>query len=372
MKDFLYESNKKASAASGGKTGAAPTFEDDTIDLTDQGKSTSTELTLSSSLPVRHQGAPKKAYGSGLTRAGATDVSVGGYGGEFGLGADGKGRMGDRMIALGMITAEQLNVALQEKRISGKMLGQVLVELGFITEQSLTAFLAETAGFEVFDPKATIFDGDALALVSKEEAKKLRILPISYSDQTAVVAIVDPYDVVALDSLRRILPKGTTIRFMVTTAAVLAEAIDAAYGYSSAIADILKELEGDKGQQDMTKVSENEAFTHPIVRLVNAFMSEAVKMGVSDLHFEPEENFVRLRYRLDGVLFTAQIIHKNLWNGISQRIKILSNMNIADKLSPQDGRFNLNIGDREADFRVSSSPRLEFATTMTSKPSSGL
>ena len=92
------------------------------------------------------------------------------------------------------------------------------------------------------------------------------------------------------------------------------------------------------------------------MRLVNALMSEAVKTGVSDLHFEPEENFVRLRYRLDGVLFTAQILHKKLWSGISQRIKILSNMNIADKLSPQDGRFHLNIGDREADFRVSSLP----------------
>jgi type IV pilus assembly protein PilB len=92
------------------------------------------------------------------------------------------------------------------------------------------------------------------------------------------------------------------------------------------------------------------------VRLVNALVFDAVKIGASDLHFEPEENFVRLRYRKDGVLYTAQILHKQHWSAISQRLKIISNMNIADKLAPQDGRFHLNIGGRMADFRVSSLP----------------
>ncbi|HOO49985.1 MAG TPA: GspE/PulE family protein, partial [Alphaproteobacteria bacterium] len=144
---------------------------------------------------------------------------------------------------------------------------------------------------------------------------------------------------------------------MVTTPTILSDAIDAAYGYSSLIEDILKELDDTKNNaDDVAKLNEEKAYSHPIVRLVNALLIDAVKTGVSDLHFEPEENFVRLRYRLDGVLFTAQILHKKLWNGVSQRIKIMSKMNIADKLAPQDGRFNLNIGDREADFRVSSLP----------------
>jgi general secretion pathway protein E/type IV pilus assembly protein PilB len=216
-------------------------------------------------------------------------------------------------------------------------------------------FLAESAGFGVFDPKNTIVDGEALALIDKQTAQKFQILPISIVGEDAIIAMADPYDVMAMDAIRRYLPKNANIKPLVTTSTVLSEAIDAAYGYSSSIAAILKELEDGK-LPDVASIKEDEAYTHPIVRLVNALVFDAVKIGASDLHFEPEENFVRLRYRKDGVLFTAQILHKQHWNGISQRLKIMSNMNIADKLTPQDGRFGLNIGGKAADFRVSSLP----------------
>lgn len=269
--------------------------------------------------------------------------------------ADGKTRLGDRLVQLGIITTDQLNVAIQEKKITGRMLGEVLVDLGFIDEETLTALLAETSGFDVFDPKSTIVDGDALALLDKNVAKKHNILPLSITDTHVHVAMSDPYDVLAMDTIRRYIPKGKQIKPVVTTATVISEAIDAAYGYSSSISGILKELE--EGEvADVTTLDESEAFTHPIVRLVNALVFDAVKLGVSDLHFEPEENFIRLRYRLDGVLYTAQILHRQHWSGISQRIKLMSQMNIADKLSPQDGRFGMNVGGREADFRVSSLP----------------
>lgn len=273
-------------------------------------------------------------------------------------GADGKGgggRIGDRLVAKGMITEDQLNVALQEKKVSGKLLGEVLVDLGFITEDALTAFLAESAGFDVFDPKHTLIDGDALALMDKQTAQKYQVLPVSISREEAVIAMADPYDIMAMDALRRLVPKGVMIKPQVSTPTVLSEAIDAAYGYASSINAILKELEEGKAP-DLTTLKDNEAYTHPIVRLVNALVFDAVKLSVSDLHFEPEENFVRLRYRLDGVLYTAQILHKQHWSAISQRIKIMCNMNIADKLAPQDGRFRLSVGGREADFRVSSLP----------------
>ncbi|MCE7886339.1 MAG: type II/IV secretion system protein [Alphaproteobacteria bacterium PRO2] len=286
-----------------------------------------------------------KTYSSGLQQAEESDSEV-----------RKKGRMGDRMVAQGLITESQLNVALQEKKISGKMLGEILVELGFITEEVLTRFLAESSGFELFDPKHTIVDGDALSLLEKKVALKYNMLPISKSGNEVRVAMADPYDVVALDTLRRFLPKGAQIKPLVTTAKTLAEAIDAAYGYASSINGILKELEEYKDDKDVASLNENEAYSHPIVRLVNALLFEAVKMGASDLHFEPEENFVRLRYRLDGEMFTAQILHKQHWSGISQRIKIMSQMNIADKMSAQDGRFGMDVAGRVADFRVSSLP----------------
>lgn len=275
--------------------------------------------------------------------------------------SSGKMRLGETLISRGLLSEEQLTVALQEKKISGKMLGAVLVELGFIDEVALTSVLAESSGYEVFDPKNTIVDGDALSYIPKDEALKLQVMPVAVKQDPnngkveLHIAMADPYDVVALDTLRRLFPKGTSFKPMVTSGAIISDAIDAAYGYASSISDILEELE-EVDDDDMSKLSENEAYTHPVVRLVNALVSDAVKTSCSDLHFEPEENFIRLRNRKDGVLFTAQIIHKRHWNAISQRIKILSGMDIADKLMPQDGRFNLNVGGREADFRVSSLP----------------
>ncbi len=295
--------------------------------------------------------------GTGLrTMGGALQEAESEFEGGPGIG---KGRMGERMVAMGLITEDQLNVALQEKKISGKMLGEILVELGFIEEDTLTLFLAESSGFGVFDPRNTIVDGEALEILTKAIALEHQVLPISFTDDAIYVAMSDPYDVVALDTLRRYMPhKNLQIKPMVTTSSILSDAIDASYGYASSIKGILEELEEGREQKEVASLNEKEAFMHPIVRLVNALVFEAVKIGASDLHFEPEENFVRLRYRLDGVLFTAQILHKQHWNGISQRLKIMSEMNIADKFSPQDGRFNLNVGGRDADFRVSSLPTM--------------
>ncbi len=277
--------------------------------------------------------------------------------GSAGAAVPKSGRIGDRLVSIGIITEDQLNVALQEKKVTGKLLGEVLVDLGFIDSDTLSTFLAESSGFEVFDPKHTILDGAALELIEKALAVKHHILPVSLSDTEVVIAMSDPYDVMAMDTMRRYVPKNVTIRPLVTTPVVLSEAIDAAYGYASSINAILKELEeGAEAEADLSALTEEEAYAHPIVRLVNALVFNAVKTGVSDLHFEPEENFVRLRYRKDGVLFTVQTLHKQHWSAISQRLKIMSGMNIADKLSPQDGRFHMNVGGNVADFRVSSLP----------------
>ena len=146
-----------------------------------------------------------------------------------------KGRIGDRLVSMGIITEDQLNVALQEKKISGKLLGEVLVDLGFIDEDTLTAFLAESSGFELFDAQHTIFDGEVLGLIDKATAAKHKVLPVSISDTDIRVAMADPYDVVALDILRRFVPKGLQIKPMVCTPKTLSDAIDAAYGYASSV-----------------------------------------------------------------------------------------------------------------------------------------
>lgn len=268
-------------------------------------------------------------------------------------------RIGDRLLEQGVITIDQLKVALYEKQKSDKMVGEILVDLGFITADTLTSFLAESAGFQEFNLSSAVFDAEALAYVPKKEATRYNMLPIVVDEKEgeAVIAMVDPYDVVALDKLRQLLPKNLNITPQIAAPAVLTNAIDRAYGQNNSIDAILKELQGEKrGKLDLDALSEKDAYAHPIVRLVNALVVDAVKRGVSDLHFEPEENFIRIRFRIDGDLEPSYTFHKEYWNGMAQRLKIMSGMNIADKLTPQDGRFNINFGGREADFRVSCMP----------------
>lgn len=269
-------------------------------------------------------------------------------------------RIGDRLVERGLITDDQLKVALHEKKSSPKLIGEILVDLGFISSDVLSEFIAESTGLIQFDPKKTIVDPEALELISKKDAQKYQVLPISIdrANNRAVIAMVDPYDVVASDKLKQLLPKGCIIQPQVCPPATMGDAIHKAYGVSTSIDAILKELQGDQNaaKKNLDTLSEAEAYSHPLVRLVNALIFEAVKMGASDLHFEPEENFIRLRWRIDGDMVTTHTLHKEYWNGICQRLKIMSELNIADKMSPQDGRFNLVMGAREADFRVSCLP----------------
>lgn len=263
-------------------------------------------------------------------------------------------RLGEHLVEAGIISADQLNVSLREKQKTGMMLGEQLVALGFISSSFLQSFLAESSGVEQFDPSKMMVDPEAIARIPKDVAVRLQILPVTFDESVIVIATVDPHDVVVQDKLRQYFPRGATIKPLLCAPKVLADAIDSAYGYATSVDAILQELE--TGQADLNNLVDNQDYSHPIVRLVNALVYDAVKAGASDLHFEPEENFVRLRLRIDGVLHEVQTFHKEFWNGMAQRIKIISDMNIADKLNPQDGRFNLTVGGRTADFRVSSLP----------------
>jgi type IV pilus assembly protein PilB len=263
-------------------------------------------------------------------------------------------RLGEHLVDAGVISADQLSVALKEKTKTGLMLGEQLVKLGFISSNFLQSFLSESSGVEQFDPGKMMVDPEAVAKVPKDVAARLQVLPITFDEKVVLVAMTDPHDVVVQDKLRQYFPRGVTVKPLLCSPKVLADAIDNAYGYATTVDAILQELE--TGQVDLSTVTEDQGYAHPIVRLINALVYDAVKVGASDLHFEPEENFVRLRLRIDGVLREVQTFHKEYWNAMAQRMKIISDMNIADKLNPQDGRFGLNVGGRTADFRVASLP----------------
>ena len=202
-------------------------------------------------------------------------------------------------------------------------------------------------------------DPEVIKLVPKDAALSLRALPYSMMDGLVLTAMADPYDVVALDRLRGYFPTGHTIEPRVCPIAELNDAIDRAYGYEMSFDGILKELEtGQMNAVDLS-VDGGQGYTHPLVRLVDAILLDAVKMGASDIHLEPEASTLRLRYRIDGVLVQIRTFHKEHWAAMLQRLKIISGMNIADKLKPQDGRVNFKVGGHDIDFRVSSWPTVD-------------
>lgn len=266
-----------------------------------------------------------------------------------------KARMGDRLLELGAITRDQLDVALREKaRSPEKMVGSILVDFGFITDDMLTRLLAESTGLETFNINEALIDPEAVKLVPRNIAMQHRMLPVSITEDKAVVAMADPFDVMAMDQLRRYLPRGVQIEARVCMEDDLVNAIDRNFGYEMSVAGILREIE--TGEFDVSAAAERDGYSHPLVRLVDALMLDAVKLGASDIHFEPEELFVRLRYRLDGRLQQVRTFHKEHWSAMSHRLKIICGMNIADRLHPQDGRLSMRFGNREIDFRVSVLP----------------
>jgi len=268
-------------------------------------------------------------------------------------------RLGDRLLARGVTTSDELDVALREQQRSGKMLGAILVEFGFINEGELAEVLAESAGLAEFDAENTLVDPEVIKLVPKDAALSLRALPYSMMDGLVLTAMADPYDVVALDRLRGYFPIGHTIEPRVCPIADLNDAIDRAYGYEMSFDGILKELE--TGQMNAADLSldDGQGYTHPLVRLIDAILLDAVKMGASDIHLEPEAPTLRLRYRIDGVLSQIRTFHKEHWAAMLQRLKIISGMNIAEKLKPQDGRVNFKVGGHDIDFRVSVWPTVD-------------
>ena len=270
-------------------------------------------------------------------------------------------RIGDLLVERGLISKDQLEVAFQEKAKSNKLLGELLVELGFITEQALSAVLAESSGFQRFVPGSTVVEAEALALLPKEAAQRYRAFPVGFDGKVLRLAMADIYDVLAIDKVKRFFPAGTNVQPLVCSDTEVQKAIDQYYGHELSIEGIMKELETlETGEDEETEYVEQTegGYLHPLVRLVNALLLDAIKSGASDIHFEPEGNFLRLRYRIDGSMTQIRTLHKRHWAAACHRIKLMGGMNIADRLNPQDGRFTLEIGNRKVDFRASSLPTI--------------
>ena len=270
--------------------------------------------------------------------------------------AEEKKPLGEQLLEKGALSEDQLRIALFEQQSSGDPLGRILVRLGFVTEATIRDMLSETGDAKVVDLRNISVDPDVLARVPIDVAKQYNIFPINYDEVKKMIsiAVANPNDLLLADQIRAFLGGDYDLEFMVAEESEISRAVDEYYGLELTIEGILREIE--TGEEAETSSLQGEGSSNPIVRLVNAFMNDAVKRGASDIHFEPEESFLRVRYRIDGVLRQIRSLHRSYWNSMAVRLKVMSEMNIAESRLPQDGRISFTLYGRIVDFRVACQP----------------
>lgn len=271
----------------------------------------------------------------------------------------GKPRLGELLVQKGLITQDQLRIAFMEQARQKLPLGRQLVSLGFVTEATVRDLVAQSSGRESIDLQAVVPDTQALSMVPEDFARRQQLVPVAYDQDRRLltVAQADIYNVVALDQLRTLLGPQVEFKVLLAAEAQLQAYIDHFYGFELSVDGILDEIESGDIDYQSLKAGNNQ-YTQPVVRLVDALLLDAVKRGASDIHFEPESAFLRIRYRIDGVLQQIRCLHKTYWSALVVRLKVISGMDIAETRSPQDGRLNLNLCDRPVDFRVAAHPTI--------------
>ena len=266
-----------------------------------------------------------------------------------------KRHIGQILISQGILTEDQLRIALLEQLKTHQPVGKLLVALGFVSEATLRDALSEKLGLNSVDLTQIVVDAMALKLVPREFAKRHNVFPVALDRDARklILAIADTGNIVALDQVRAQLKGEFALETRLAGESEIVRAIDQYYGHDFSIDGILHEIE--TGELDYQSLqASGDAYSQPVVRLISALLADAVERGSSDIHFEPEQSFLRIRYRIDGVLRQIRSLHKTYWPAMAVRIKVMSKMNIAETRAPQDGRISLMLTGRPVDFRVSS------------------
>ena len=261
------------------------------------------------------------------------------------------------LLDKGVISDDQLRIALQEQHRNHQPLGRLLVGLGFLSEATIRDVLSENLGQASVDLSTCIIDPAAIRLIPRDIARRHLLLPLSVdiAGKHLAIAIADPGNIIALDQLRALLKDEYRIGTQLANESDILRAIDQYYGFELSIDGILHEIEPGEMEYQPLQSGANE-FSQPVVRLIDALLTEAVQQNASDIHFEPESSFLRIRYRIDGVLRQVRSLHKSFWPSMVVRIKVMSGMNIAETRAPQDGRISLKLSGRAIDFRAASHP----------------
>ena len=277
-------------------------------------------------------------------------------------------RLGDLLVADGLITAEQLKKALAEQKGSPEKIGSVLTRLNYLNDEQLIGFLSRQYGVPSITLAQLDIDSDVLRLVPAPIARKYEVIPVRKMGNSLALAMADPTNVFALDDISfmtnlQVLP-------LVASQTAIKKAIDRNYeSKTEAITNVLSDMQTDLANVEVVEDGEEGAKVDvfelkesadeaPVVKLVNMVLVDAIQKGASDIHFESYEKIFRIRFRMDGVLHEMLAPPKRLESAILSRLKIMSNLDIAERRMPQDGRIKLRYNNREIDFRVSTLPTI--------------
>jgi len=272
-------------------------------------------------------------------------------------------RLGELLVREKLISLAQLRQAQDEQQRNGTNLGATLAKLGYISDSEITNFLSQQYRVPTIDLEEYEVDAEILKLVSKEQCEKHSVLPVSRTGNSLIVAMVDPTNLHAIDDLKFL--TSYNIEPVIASETAIATAIEKYYNAGPSYEEVMAGFEENEidftGEEEDINLLELEKASEdaPVVRLVNMMLLQAIKKGASDIHIEPYEKKLRVRYRIDGVLVEEMTPPLKLRNAIASRLKIMSSLDIAERRLPQDGRIKMKLGKgREMDFRVSVLPTL--------------
>ena len=270
-------------------------------------------------------------------------------------------RLGELLLENNLITEEQLNIALEEQKAKGIKLGEAIIGLGYVTQDAINDLLCQQLNIVFVDLRKIEIDDSIARMVGEKVVRKYMLLPFALDDRQAnviKVAMEDPMNIMAIDDIGII--TGMTVQPYLSTHAYISTAIDKLYGKSQANAiaeQFMKEQgSGDDADNAEENKRQEDVDNSPVVKLVNNIIEGGVRQRASDIHIEPFEYNVRVRYRIDGVLREIISYDRALYAAIIARLKVISGMDISEKRKPQDGRITITVDRREYDIRVSNLP----------------
>ncbi|HET9680355.1 MAG TPA: GspE/PulE family protein [Gammaproteobacteria bacterium] len=268
-----------------------------------------------------------------------------------------KVRIGELLLQHKVISEEQLSEALAEQKRSGRKLGRVLVDMGFVTDDEMLQLLARQLGTQLIDLKHYKFKPEVVRLLPETHARRFRTIVLAEREQDILIGMVDPTDIFAFDELGRMLKKP--VQPALVREADLLLAIDLVYRRTAEISTLAEELgeELAEGDYDLSQLAADETTQDaPVIKLLQSLFEDAAQVGASDIHIEPDETVLRLRQRVDGVLQEQVLEGKRIASALVTRLKLMAGLDISEKRLPQDGRFSMRVKNKVLDVRLSTMP----------------